>query len=58
MNKISFRAQFETIPANFEEKLFNSLILENKFFDYPVYRCLDRLVLLDIDGKYYLSRRG
>lgn len=51
----AFRSQF---PYRIElpETVKRILRLEHDVFGYKVYRCLDRLLLLDSDGEYYSAR--
>ena len=50
-----FRAQFDTEFVASTD-LLDALVLESVVGPYPVYRALDRLVLLD-NGRYYGSGR-
>jgi len=57
MTAEQFRSQFEDVQLVLTDEQIQLLALENTVLGYPIYRLLDRLILLDADGKYYLTKR-
>jgi len=57
VTRAEFRAQFESVPLVDGEQLRRVIKLDCMSFGYPIYRALDRLVLLDCDGRFYLTDR-
>ena len=49
-----FRAQFHNQVVMTDE-LFNLMRFDSIIKGYPIYAALDRLILKDLDGKYYIS---
>lgn len=56
MEKVSFRAQF-TRRVKISDELYQSMIIDSVVHGYVIYRLLDRLILLDVDGYFYISGR-
>lgn len=54
MNKEQFRAQFNT-RVTLSDDLASAISSKPEaiIHNYPVFRCLEKLLLLDNDGQYY-----
>ena len=52
LTKEEFRAQFNT-EVTLSDKLHSILVEDSIYHGYVIYRCLDKLILVDTDGKYY-----
>ena len=55
MTRTQFQSQFKRRVVFDEDTLTNVLCFDRIIFDTPVFRALERLVIVKDDGKYYIA---